>query len=1017
MGSRHTVFGRPLVASVVLLCAALPGAVRGQSFVNWETPHVHPLERTPSGARLLAVNTPDNRLEVFAADGACLEAVGSVPVGLDPVSVRARTESEVWVVNHVSDSVSVIDLASLRVVRTLATDDEPCDVVFAGSPERAFVSCSQANTVLVFDPADLTAAPQRIDIEAEDPRALAVSPDGSRVYAAIFESGNGSTILGGGSTMANGYPPNVVNEPGGPYGGQNPPPNDGANFEPQIGAGVPTPPGVGLIVKKNPVGQWLDDNGGDWSSLVSGPNAVLSGRAVGWDLPDRDVAVIDARTLAVTWIPSLMNLCMALDVRPGGDVTVVGTDAKNEVRFEPNLTGVFVRVMLGVAPTSGPSAVADLNLHLDYSVGTVQQSIRDRALGDPRGIVWNAAGDRGYVSGMGSNNVVAIDASGARVGAAPTIEVGEGPTGVVLDESRGRLYVLNKFGASISVVLLATELEIERVAFHDPSPAAVRIGRKHLYDTHKSSGLGQIACASCHVDARTDRLAWDLGNPGGSVKAFDQNCLGGGCQAWHPMKGPMLTQTFQDIIGKEPLHWRGDRFGLEEFAQAFIGLQGASQTLTAEEMQEFEDFLATIHFPPNPFRELDNSLPTDLPLPGQFTPGRFGPEGLPMPNGNAVAGLALYRPPSLLDGVACVTCHTLPTGLGPDAAFTGVWSPLPAGPFGERHLGVVSVDGSTNVSLKVPHLRNLYERTGFEASQATSRAGFGMLHDGSVDSIARFLSEPVFGVQSLQEVADLTAFMMAFSGSDLPPGAPSNPLEPPGVASRDAHAAVGQQTTLVDAGNPDVGQLARIDALVALADTNEVGLVVKATVGGTARGYAYAGGGIFQSDRAAEAVTAAALRAGAAPGAERTYTVVPKGSETRIGVDRDEDGHLDRDELDFGSDPADAADFPGSCIDPVPAPPTNLAAAVATPAGNVTLSWSDASAVEQAFLVERAVRGVDVFEVLCSLDADSTAFVDTTTGCGVAYTYRVRAVGCAGTSAAAQTTARMPPCVQAAQTH
>ena len=35
------------------------------SFVNWEHPQVHPLEITPDGTKLLAVNTPDNRLEVF----------------------------------------------------------------------------------------------------------------------------------------------------------------------------------------------------------------------------------------------------------------------------------------------------------------------------------------------------------------------------------------------------------------------------------------------------------------------------------------------------------------------------------------------------------------------------------------------------------------------------------------------------------------------------------------------------------------------------------------------------------------------------------------------------------------------------------------------------------------------------------------------------------------------------------------------------------------------------------------
>jgi hypothetical protein len=38
--------------------------------------------------------------------------------------------------------------------------------------------------------------------------------------------------------------------------------------------------------------------------------------------------------------------------------------------------------------------VVDLNPHLDYSVSTLAQSERDKSLGDPRGIAWNAAGRR-----------------------------------------------------------------------------------------------------------------------------------------------------------------------------------------------------------------------------------------------------------------------------------------------------------------------------------------------------------------------------------------------------------------------------------------------------------------------------------------------------------------------------------------------------------------------------------------------------------------------------------------------
>src|SRR5262249_17394950 len=153
------------------------------------------IDMTPDGTRLLVCNTADNRLEVFDLTRGTPALVSEIPVGLDPISVRAHGNSQAWVVNNISDSVSVVDLAARNVINTLRTKDEPSDVIFAGSPERAFVSCSQANTVQVFDPVSLAAAPTDIAINGEDPRALAVSPDGLTVYAAIFNSGNATTVL------------------------------------------------------------------------------------------------------------------------------------------------------------------------------------------------------------------------------------------------------------------------------------------------------------------------------------------------------------------------------------------------------------------------------------------------------------------------------------------------------------------------------------------------------------------------------------------------------------------------------------------------------------------------------------------------------------------------------------------------------------------------------------------------------------------------------------------------------
>ncbi|MBM3290842.1 MAG: hypothetical protein FJY92_11890, partial [Candidatus Hydrogenedentes bacterium] len=482
--------------SIVVLGAVCLLAIADASaaFVNFETPQVHPIDRSPDGTTIAVTNTAAGLLDLYDVTGGTPVPRGSVQVGIDPVSVRFRTNTEAWVVNHVSDSVSIVDVQLQGVAATLPTLDEPCDVVFAGLPQLAFVSCSQANTVQRFNPANLTAPPTDIAIVAEEPRALAVSPDGAKVYVAIFESGNGSTIIGGGAMGAIGFPPNgAMDDVTNPYGGVNPPPNDPLDTNGDLNLFIPpkaangTAPRVGLIVKKDAAGVWRDDNGADWTPWIAGAKANLSGRYTGWDMVDRDVAVItnlNAVTPAVSYVDRLMNICMAIAVNPAnGDITVIGTDATNEVRFEPVITGTFLRVNVGIVDDANVTnrSIVDLNAeHLalaqpggvdPYETSSVSQSERDKSIGDPRGIVWNAAGTRGYVTGMGSNNLVVIDQNGDRVTAGATTELAEGPTGAVLSADESRLFVVNRFDGSISVVDTTSLTEIANVPYFDPTPA------------------------------------------------------------------------------------------------------------------------------------------------------------------------------------------------------------------------------------------------------------------------------------------------------------------------------------------------------------------------------------------------------------------------------------------------------------------------------------------------------------------------------------------------------------------
>jgi YVTN family beta-propeller protein len=847
--SRSTWLRANLVRPALVLCAASGGvfapsiASAQTGFWNWESPHVHPIALTPSGQTLLAVNTADNRLEMFDVSSGSPVSVASIAVGLDPVSVRAVSETQAWVVNSVSDSVSVVDLSTRRVVRTIGTGDEPSDVAFAGG--KAFVTVAKLNQVRVWDLANLGNAPTVLSIQGEDPRSLAVSPDGMTVYAGIFHSGNKTTAVRA----------ETVSQVNSPYAGQNPPPNVGTTFSPAINAANPAPPAVAMIVRQNASGQWFDDNNRNWTSFVT------------WGLNDQDVAMINASTLGVSYAKGLMTTVMAVGVKPDGTVTAVGTEAINQVRFEPNVNGVFIRSQFASFSPAAPTGVAslDLNPHLTYAVRTLPEAQRADSLGDPRDIQWLSNG-KGYVAGMGSNNVAIIDGGGARLG---RIDVGQGPTGIAI--GAGRAFVLNRFDGTISTIDTVSDSELSRVAFFDPTPSAVRLGRPLLYDTKLTSGLGQASCASCHIDGRNDGLAWDLGDPSGLQKTVNQPCRqgNGNCRSWSPMKGPMITQTLLGSTSGVALHWRGDRENIAAFNVAYTGLQGLPAVPSPAEMQRFTDFLATIRFAPNPNRNLDGTLVASLPSSGGGT-------------GSAISGQNIFNtfasvgPPGP-GGLTCRACHT--NQFGSSAALDD--PRLPPEP----------------QTLKISPLMDVYERVGMSFTSFTNNRGFGFNHDANNDSLFNLFG-PGFNFPNnatgIQQRKDVEAFMLSFG--------------------TDTHPAVGQQETLDGTNNAVPAVSARLGTFQNLANVPSVGLVAKRVLGGVEHGWQYlAGTGNAQSDQAGQVVSWSALLASSTVTSPVTVTVVPLGTERRIAIDRDVDGALDGDEILLGYNPADAASIPPAC--------------------------------------------------------------------------------------------------------
>src|SRR5262249_52514703 len=124
------------------------------------------------------------------------------------------------------------------------------------------------------------------------------------------------------------------------------------------------------------------------------------------------------------------------------------------------------------------------------------------------------------------------------------------------------------------------------------------------------------------------------GNPDDNVKSNPMNIklsfaagssVNGGANTdeFHPMKGPMTTQTLRGLAHSGPMHWRGDRphgvFGnrtgealsFDNFIVAFVGLLGRETDISTTDMQAFTDFALTITLPPNPIRSLDDSFTPD----------------------------------------------------------------------------------------------------------------------------------------------------------------------------------------------------------------------------------------------------------------------------------------------------------------------------------------------------------------------------------------------------------------------
>ncbi len=877
---------RLIATLVVAACATAakaqpPALPPAGEYRNFESGHVRPLAMSPDGTRLFAVNTPAGTLEIYDITGARPVRRATVPVGLEPVAVAARSNAQVWVVNHLSDSVSIVNVAASRprVVRTLLVGDEPRDIVFAGpGAGRAFITAAHRGQNIPFDPKPFTPGVGRADVwvfNAAAPgsapggtpigivnlfgdttRPLAVSPDGTRVYAGVFNSGNRTTTLQ--ADIAK--------------GGLSKPP-------PQADAAGNQQPRTGMIVRWT--GQHWVDNG----DPVTGAAPGIWDDRVRFSLPDYDVFAIDANASPPTEVRHYAGVGTTLfnmAVNPvDGTLYVTNTDARNIVRFEgpgtrsSTVRGHFVDSRITVIAANGAVVPRRLNKHISsYAAAVGTASERARSLATPLGMAVRADGKRLYVAAFGSQRVAWYDTAELANNTFPVDRARQiplsagGPSGLVLDEPRNRLYVLTRFDNGLSTVALDTQLETNHLRMFNPEPADVRAGRRWLYDARLTSSRGDSSCGGCHVFGDMDHLAWDLGNPDdltvNSPNTYNRTVPGFLTKpAFHPMKGPMTTQSLRGMRGAGPMHWRGDRTGqshtpdetlemqaFEDFNVAFTGLLGRNAPLTDAQMAEFARFALTLEYPPNPHSALD----------GRLTP-------------DEQAGSDFYHNVTSDIIATCNGCHVLDESAG----FYGTD-------------GTMSIEGPTfDEDFKIPHLRNNYQKVGMFGSTGNPAngapatgpqiRGFGFSNDGSVDTLVSFLRAAVFTFPNPTVREQTAKFVLAFPSNQQP--------------------MVGQQITVSDTSPGSTAVRQRLDLLRQTAMPPSAGrppphceLVAAGVLNGSRFSALLNSAGSFtRADAAGTLISFDALyTAAAGPNSAITWTCAPLGAGLRIGIDRNLDG-------------------------------------------------------------------------------------------------------------------------------
>ena len=483
------------------------------------SPHSKPI--VINAGKVYVTNTPADTVDVI--DVLSTDVIARINVGVDPVGLAVKPDgSEVWVANHISDTISVIDTDSEsntyhHVVATVtaydfdtmqSTFDEPTGIAFAND-EKAYVTLSPRNEVAVIDVASREVT-GRLEIPAQDPRGIAVH--GDKLFVIPFESNNQTQLSG--------------------------------CTEEKIDGDMCTFDAVEHVFSNNNV-------------LSLGYDADI---VVNPSLPDRDMFVFDTRTdELVQTVYTVGTLLYDLTIDSRGSVFIAQTDARNESNGKAGtekhgLAEMENRAFLNQVTRVGCVSQCRRPQFYDLEPLPPEHPAKEDALATPYGIEISEDDKTLFVTAAGSNKLFSMHPTyGSILG---RVDVGAVPRGIALesdtDGAAQKAWVYNAVENSVTVVdvstrnALSVETEIQLV---DPTEPIVKLGRKVFNDANISS-TGTFSCESCHPDGHTDQLIWVLDTP--PCDGTDPQLVTGCTQV-----PPRLTMPVRGARDTQPYHWDG----------------------------------------------------------------------------------------------------------------------------------------------------------------------------------------------------------------------------------------------------------------------------------------------------------------------------------------------------------------------------------------------------------------------------------------------------------------------------